>query len=60
MELSYISRSNFPTAFLLLFYLELRFCERAFFTFRRFLPYTPSHICQSTASTTDLRERFLF
>ena len=26
MELSYISRSNFPTAFLLLFYQELRFC----------------------------------
>ena len=30
--------------------------ERAFFPFRRFLRYTPPHIC--TASTKDLRERF--
>ena len=55
------------TAFLLLFVryfvfvLLYRDCygfERAFFTLRRFLPYTPSHICHGTVSATYLREMF--
>ena len=33
--------------------------RQPFFTLRRFLPYTPYKICQSTASATDLRELFL-
>ena len=35
-----------------LLYRECYRFDRAFFTFRRFLPYTPSHISQSTTSTT--------
>ena len=41
---------------LVLLYRKCYGFERGFFTFRRFLCYTPSPIRHSIASTTDLRE----
>ena len=41
------------------FFCECCGFEKPFFTLSRFLPYTPSHICHSVASATNLRELFL-
>ena len=48
-----------PTFFTLLLYCEGYGFERAFFTLRCFLSYTPSHICHGTTSATDQGELFL-